>query len=595
MPVVTVQKAQLFALLGKEYTDEEFGAICFEFGIEIDNPEECEVEYKIEVGANRYDLLCIEGLARALKCFLFPEAVPPTYQAIDFGVGQQVITIEPSIIPYRPALVCAVLRGVTFTPESFKSFIDLQEKLHHNICRRRTLASVGTHDLDTIVGPFRYEGLPPTDFKFVPLRQNEEVDGLGMVKLLEEDKQLKEFLPLITGFPVFPVIRDANGVVLSIPPIINGKHSMITTNTKNVFIEVTGLDETRASIVLDVMCTMFSEYCATPFTVEKVEVRGPSQTVLTPSWETRTVEVTLDYLTKGIGLPIDKDRVVSYLRRMQLPAELSPSGTSVIVSVPPLRSDILHPCDVLEDVAIGYGFNTILENAVAPPTVCRGVQRPLEQICSTLSKELAHAGWTEVLTFGLCSEADNYDSLRRKKDGKAVIVGNPLGEQTSTLRTNLFSGLLKTVFHNMKVPLPMNIFELSDVVKLDTGVDVGARNERNLCAFHVSTGSSFEVIHGLLDTVLHLNRILHFLEYEEWEARYKKKAEGIFYTKYYRLIADKDDVYFPGSCGRVELYDTVANSVTVLGHCGVIHPEVLDNYGIPVPISAFHINVELLL
>lgn len=65
-----------------------------------------------------------------------------------------------------------MLRNVKFTPRSYASFIDLQEKLHQNIARKRTLVAIGTHDLDTVQHPFRYEARGPADIKFVPLNKN---------------------------------------------------------------------------------------------------------------------------------------------------------------------------------------------------------------------------------------------------------------------------------------------------------------------------------------------------------------------------------------------------------------------------------------
>jgi phenylalanyl-tRNA synthetase beta chain len=101
----------------------------------------------------------------------------------------------------------------------------------------------------------------------------------------------------------------------------------------------------------------------------------------TPDWSVeRTVTVELDYLTKGIGLTVESDKVVQYLHCMQLPSTLSEDGKSVVVTVPAIRSDILHACDILEDVAIGYGFGRILDAAVTPKTVCRGAQQPIEKL-----------------------------------------------------------------------------------------------------------------------------------------------------------------------------------------------------------------------
>jgi phenylalanyl-tRNA synthetase beta chain len=122
----------------------------------------------------------------------------------------------------RHHVVCAVLRGIDFqSTESYKGFIDLQEKLHHTLCRRRTLASVGTHDLSKITPPFRYTALPPKDIRFVPLKRTQEVDGHGLMEVLEEDNHLNKFLHIIRDKPTYPVILDSTGAVLSLPPIIN--------------------------------------------------------------------------------------------------------------------------------------------------------------------------------------------------------------------------------------------------------------------------------------------------------------------------------------------------------------------------------------
>jgi len=147
-----------------------------------------------------------------------------------------------------------------------------QDKLHHNIGRRRTLVSIGTHDLDTIQGPFIYDAKPPEDIKFVALNQEKEYTASQLMGLYSKDSHLKAFLPIIKDSPVYPIIYDQNNVVLSMPPIINGDHSKIKLTTKNIFIEITATDLTKAKTTLDTIVTMFSCYCAKPFTVEPVDV-----------------------------------------------------------------------------------------------------------------------------------------------------------------------------------------------------------------------------------------------------------------------------------------------------------------------------------
>lgn len=83
----------------------------------------------------------------------------------------------------RGYIVAAILRDVTFTKDSYNSFIDLQDKLHQNIGRKRSLVSIGTHDLDTIKGPFLYDAKSPRNISFKPLNQDKEYTGEEIMNL----------------------------------------------------------------------------------------------------------------------------------------------------------------------------------------------------------------------------------------------------------------------------------------------------------------------------------------------------------------------------------------------------------------------------
>ena len=109
-----------------------------------------EVIYKIDIPANRYDMLCLEGIARALNVFR-GVSQPPRYALADMsGTTAQQLVVERETALIRPFVVAAVLRGVSFDKSSYASFIDLQDKLHQNLCRQRSLVAIGTHDLNTV-------------------------------------------------------------------------------------------------------------------------------------------------------------------------------------------------------------------------------------------------------------------------------------------------------------------------------------------------------------------------------------------------------------------------------------------------------------
>ena len=191
MPTVSCDRDYLFKLIGREFTKEEFDDLCFKYGIELDDvvEEEGKIVYKIEVGANRYDLLCVEGIAICLKAFL-GLAPFPTFTTKPSGI--QVI-VENEVSKVRPIGMGAVLRGVTFTDESYKSFIDFLDKLHLTIGKRRNLVSIGTHDLDTIQAPFRYVARKPEDIKFVPLKCDKEMTGNEVLAHFANDLKLREY------------------------------------------------------------------------------------------------------------------------------------------------------------------------------------------------------------------------------------------------------------------------------------------------------------------------------------------------------------------------------------------------------------------
>lgn len=85
----------------------------------------------------------------------------------------------------RPYVSGAILRNIKFDQIRYESFIALQDKLHQNLARQRTLVSIGTHDLDTIEGPFTYEALPPKDISFTPLNQTKQMNGEELMTFYE--------------------------------------------------------------------------------------------------------------------------------------------------------------------------------------------------------------------------------------------------------------------------------------------------------------------------------------------------------------------------------------------------------------------------
>lgn len=558
--------------------------MCFEFGIELDedtsnterpivNGKQEAPQLKIEIPANRYDMLCFEGIALMLKIFLGKNPLP-NYRLVEPKSGKlETLTISPETTKIRPYVSGAILRNIKFTQASYDSFISLQDKLHANLARNRTLVAIGTHDLDTIKGPFTYEALPPKDIKFVPLNKTKEMNAEEMMTFYETDKHLAKFLPIIRDSPVYPVIYDSNRVVCSMPPIINGDHSKITLNTRNVFFDITGTDRTKLEIVNNIMVAMFSQYCDEPFTIEPIQIISEhnGETRITPNISPRTVEAEVDYIQSCCGLDdteASAQNICDLLTKMCYTAKPSPTDPNIVqVSVPPTRADVLHQCDIMEDVAVAYGFNKLPRTS---PNKSSTIAKPLmvNKFGDLIRLEAAMAGWSEVMPLILCSHDENFAWLNRKDDGTtAVKLANPKTAEYQVVRTSLLPGLLKTIRENKKHSVPIKVFEVADVAFKAPELERKSRNERHFAAAWYGKTSGFEVVHGLLDRVLLMLKTAFVTHEEGLEG---KKVDG------YWIEEIDEPTFFAGHAAGIFL--RIGGKEVRIGEFGILHPTVLEKF-----------------
>jgi len=591
MPTVAVDKEDLFQLLGRTYTHKEFDELCFEFGIELDEDTTEDVkgtderpQYKIEIAANRYDMLCIEGIAQALNEYL-GKVESPEY-TLKPAKPVVSLTVDPSTEEIRPYAYAAILRNVSFTPRNYESFMALQDKLHTNICRQRTLVAMGTHDLDTVKPPFVYKALPPEQIKFTPLNQTKEMNGKELMQFYEKDKNLGKYLHIIRDSPVYPVVLDSTGRVCSLPPIINSDHSKITMDTKNVFIEVTATDRTKANIVINQVVAMFSRYCGDKFSVEPVEIISDhnGETRICPDIRERSMSIDKDYINSCLALDLSTEQICQLLKKMALKATGSASDDNVInVTIPITRSDVLHQCDIMEDCAIAYGYNNLIKTL--PKTEATvGHPLPINKVSDILRNASAQAGWLEVMTLTLCSHDENFKFLRGVDDNSKVVkLANPKTFEYQVVRTTLIPGILKTIRENKRHSLPIKVFEAGDIVLKDDSLERKARNQRNWCAVYAGKVSGFEYIQGLLGKIMQTFRT-------PWLEDPVKGKHGYW-------LEETEDIkmYFPGRGARIMLRPKDGEKAIEIGSIGVLHPEVCNNFDIPFAISSVEINAEVFL
>jgi len=279
-----------------------------------------------------------------------------------------------------------------------------------------------------------------------------------------------------------------------------------------------------------------------------------------------TFEVELSHVNRLLGINIDEAKARECASKMGL-TFLKQEGDKMLIEFPPTRSDILHPCDIVEDIGIGYGFNNI--EKVFPDTNTVGGFQPNNVFADMLRQELAQAGYIEQLTFSLISFKDNYELMRLPVAmDECVRLSNPKTIEFEMVRTSLLPGLLKCLQGNKKEPIPQKVFELSDCVVLaDENSETGARNVRKLAALVCDQTANFQVIHGLLDLLM-------------------CKVGGKMHDDY-KLEENETDPRFLTRRGVSIMLKGVK-----VGSIGVLHPEVLAHYELKYPVSAIEMDFD---
>jgi phenylalanyl-tRNA synthetase beta chain len=551
MPTITINLNDLNSLLGKRLSLEEFREVVF--------PLKCgQIEgvigsdITLEVSHDRPDLFSAEGIARELKGILGIETGLPRYRLGESGFK---VFVDRSIAPIRPFISCAVVRGVRLSEEAIVQAMQLQEKLHLAHGRRRRKVSIGIHDVREIAKEIHYSAKRPEEIRFVPLGEDREMNGREILELTPKGR---EYGHIIRDFPAYPLLYDADGKVLSMPPIINGVITRVTERTEDVFVDVTGTDGEAVESVAKIVATSLRERGGE---LEAVEIIGPSGALIAPDLRPLELNLEVGMASRILGIELSAESISEALRRMRYDA--APMGDRVEALAPPYRVDILHPVDLVEDVAIGIGYGNLEPEPPSIPT--RGKELPISAFSRKVRDLMIGFGFQEIVSYIMTSRAMLFDKMGLER-GEVVEIGNPLTIDYSVLRNWLLPSLLNFLSHNRHVAYPQRVFECGDVVSIDMGEPTRTRATRKLaaviCDFRASYEDAQSVAYSLLKN----------LGFGQPGAR---RAEHPSFIK-----------------GRAAEILVAGEPLGILGE---IHPGVLNNFGLEYPASAFELDVSRMM
>lgn len=267
MPSVEYDFTQLCDLLGKHYKPDDLVDVIPMLGVDLDGITEDTLT--MEVFPNRADMLSIEGFARALKGFLGLEVGGVTYSV---GKSDHIMHVEPSVADIRPAIACAIIEGGVIDEPQLISLMNVQEKLHLTHGRDRKKVAIGVHNLKPLKPPYYYRAVKPDAISFIPLDMS---SSLNLGQILCQHPKGQEYARILDGLKKYPIIIDSADQVLSFPPIINGELTRVSEATQNIFIEITGLNQTAVNQALNIVCTSIAERHGM---IKSVDVRGLQHT-----------------------------------------------------------------------------------------------------------------------------------------------------------------------------------------------------------------------------------------------------------------------------------------------------------------------------
>mgnify|MGYP006273131195 CR=1 FL=1 len=544
MPVVSFDYQDYIDLLGEKISKNDLIEKLPMIGADFDKVEDDEIS--IEFFPNRPDLSSVEGIVRASRAFF---DYKPGLTKYDVKESDLVMNVESTVKEVRPFVRCALVKNVTMTDELITSLMQLQEKLHFGIGRNRKKVAIGVHNAEPVQAPFTYKGVDPDSYQFVPLAK---VESMTLSEILTNHEKGTAYAPLLEGFDMYPLIVDANDNVLSFPPIINGILTEVTPFTTDLFIDVTGTDVQAIHHALSIVVTALAERGGTIYYTKIVD---GNDTIISPDLSVKKRKLSIESVNKILGLNLSVNEIIKYLAKMGYETDQVDKQT-LSVSVPSWRADILHEIDLVEDVAVGYGYDNIKRDL--PSSFSFGKPLTHKEYFENFRTILIGLGFNEVTTFTLSNEKDEFEKLG-KSISDHIEIQNPIGEEYTCLRVGLIPSLLRLLSENKHHSLPQQIFELGIVV------NENFKNIHHLSGVKSSATANFTLSKSIVEALL--------------------RDLGLTYE-----IKEYDHpAFINGRCAQI------VNDADHLGFFGELHPKTITNFSLEHPVIAFEFQAEKLI
>jgi phenylalanyl-tRNA synthetase beta chain len=549
---------------------------------------EQELELRIELNdTNRPDLWSVEGVARQLRDHA--RGYAGDYPFFTKAKVDRQIEVDPQLADQRPYIGGFLATGHRVTEAALLAFIETQETLTRNFGRKRQTVSIGLYRGDSLTFPLRYQAVGRSSLRFEPLAPSGEAGatwptGVTMTpaEILEQHPTGREYAAILDGWEAVPMLTDANGHVLSFPPIINSADlGRVQPGMSALFVEATGTELDQVLLTLNILATNLADR---GWTIEPVTTRYPYETprgrsVTVPHPMALTLGTALGDFARLLGDQASSTDIQDRLRAYGVGVEVD--STWVTATAPSYRQDYLHSVDVIEDYAISRGYASFALATPANFTV--GKLQPLTEFEDLVRDGLIGFGFEEAF----CNILTSLEQLQQRMGvnegyrgtprfdggvdggfhgGTVVRIANIMNRNYACLRDWIIPSLLEIESRSLGAIYPHRIFEVGEVAVYDPSHNLGARTESRAAGLIASEDASFDSAQSVVYALLGSLGVA--FEVQPW--------------------------YHPSMiAGRVGLITTPAGAP--LGFLGELSPQVLTVWGVRTPIAVFEIVLPALM
>jgi phenylalanyl-tRNA synthetase beta chain len=566
MPTISINRKDFEQLVGRPtIAAEQLDAWLPLVKAELKDQDGDSGEVRLELhDSNRPDLWSCEGIARQIRIKLqgaasaypFFKPTPRPKRRIQVMQGLERV---------RPYIAACTAVGYRITGEGLAQLVQTQEKLADIFGRKRRTVSIGLYRLPQIVFPVTYTLVKPEEVRFTPLGVEEKMSPR---EILTVHPKGLEYGPILAGHDRLPLLMDEEGQVLSLPPIINSREiGEVRVEDRELFVEVTGMDLLMVLLTLNILAVNLADRGAT---IEAVEVVYPyatelGKTVRTPFNFQKARSIPIKTIEDALGVPLGGQQIRQALLAYGYEASATKDRVSISVRIPPYRNDLMHPLDVVEDVAISRGYGEF--TPIMPSQFTVGSLSRLEEMSDRVRDMMVGMGFQEIISNIMASRQELLDRMRLAGSDRdrIVEVENVMTLAYSCLRQWITPSLLRVEAASTRAFYPHRLFEVGEVAVPDATEETGTRTLMVLGALIAHANANFSEAHSCLDLLL------------------------FYLDRPYTLEPISHPSFLDGRAGRI-----VSNGRAV-GLIGEMHPEVLEHWQVSMPSVVFELEVDALV